>query len=361
MAVHALAQPLLRLLAPEAAHGLTLWGLAHGLGPGGSARARGADDPGLAVSLWGRDFPNPIGLAAGFDKNAQVPGPLLACGFGFVEVGTVTPLPQPGNPRPRIFRLPQDRAVINRLGFNNEGAEAARRRLADWRRANAKGIIGGGIVGVNLGMNKESADPAADYAAGVRLLGPLADYLVINVSSPNTPGLRALQDRAALESLIAGLRGALVELKQPPPLLLKVAPDLSEAELADIAQVALAERLDGLIATNTTVERPPGLTGRHRSETGGLSGRPLFQRATEVLGRLYRLTGGKVPLIGTGGIGSGAEAYQKIRAGASLVQLYTALVYRGPALVPEIKAELAGLLARDGFRSVAEATGADHR
>lgn len=355
MAVHAFAQPFLRLLTPEAAHGLTLWGLAHGLGP----RARDPDDPRLALSLWGRDFPNPIGLAAGFDKNALVPGPLLACGFGFVEVGTVTPRPQPGNPRPRIFRLAEDRAVINRLSFNNEGAEAVRGRLERWRQDGSGG--GRGIVGVNLGMNKDSGDPVADYAVGARLLGPFADYLVINVSSPNTPGLRALQGRAALEGLIAGLRKALGALERPPPLVLKVAPDLTEAKLTDIAEVALAARLDGLIATNTTIERPPGLAGRHRAETGGLSGRPLFARSTEVLGRLYRLTGGKIPLIGTGGVESGAQAYRKIRAGASLVQLYTALVYRGPALVAEIKAELAALLARDGFGSVAEATGADHR
>ena len=342
MAVLGLAQRCLRLLDPETAHRATLWALGRGLAP----RAPAADDPALAIRLWGRTFPNPVGLAAGFDKDASVPGPLFGLGLGFVEVGTLTPRAQPGNPRPRIFRLPEDGAVINRLGFNNRGAAAARAALDRWRAAG-----GTGLIGVNIGRNRDTEDAAGDYAAAAKALAPAAD-------SPNTPGLRALQGKAELEGLIDGLRAALAGRADQPPLLLKVAPDLGEAELADIAEVALERRLDGLIATNTTIERPPGLLGRHRAEAGGLSGRPLFAPSTEVLARLYRLTGGRLPLIGVGGIASGADAYAKIRAGASLVQLYTALVYQGPGLVPRIKAELAALLRRDGFSTVCDAVGA---
>ncbi len=344
--------PLLRLLDPEVAHGLTLRALARGFGP----RADAAEDPILAVTLWGRGFPNPIGLAAGFDKNAAAVGPLFGLGFGFLEVGTVTPRPQPGNPKPRVFRLPEDGAVINRLGLAGEGAEAVVRRLARWRTDG-----GGGLVGVNLGRNRDSADAAADYAEAARTLAAHADYLVINVSSPNTPGLRALQGRAELERLILAVRAALAESRPggAPPLLVKVAPDLAAEDLADIAAVAREQGIGGLIATNTTVARPPDLKGRHRDEAGGLSGRPLFALSTRVLAELRRLTAGRVPLIGVGGVASGAEAYAKIRAGASLVQLYTGLIYQGPALVPRIKRELAALLRRDGFASVGDAVGAD--
>jgi dihydroorotate dehydrogenase len=252
-----LAQRCLQLLDPETAHRATIWALRRGLAP----RVRASDDPRLAIRLWDRDFPNPIGMAAGFDKDARVPGPLLGLGFGFVEVGTLTPHAQAGNPRPRVFRLPEDGAVINRLGFNNRGAAAAWTALEGWR-----GAGGTGLVGVNIGKNRDSADAAADYAAAAELLAPAADYLTINVSSPNTPGLRALQGRAELEGLIDGLRAALDGLASVPPLLLKVAPDLDEDGLADIAEVALERRLDGLIATNTTVERPPGLVGGDRME-----------------------------------------------------------------------------------------------
>ena len=352
--------PLLRRLDPEVAHGLTLRALERGFGP----RSPGPDDPILATRVWGRDFANPIGLAAGFDKDAVVIGPLFDLGFGFVEVGTVTPRPQAGNPRPRVFRLPEDRAVINRLGFAGAGAEAAARRLARWRAGGAggRGIPGGipgGILGVNLGKNRDSKDAAADYAAGARALGRYADYLVINVSSPNTPGLRALQGRAELERLVEAVRHALAEA-QPGrvlPLLIKIAPDLEPADLEDIAAVALERGVDGLIATNTTVARPEELLGRHRAEAGGLSGRPLFAPATRVLAETYRLTGGRIPLIGVGGVASGADAYAKVRAGASLVQLYTGLIYEGPALIPRIKAGLAGLLRRDGFDSLGAAVG----
>jgi dihydroorotate dehydrogenase len=347
--------PLLRRLDPEVAHGLTLRALERGLAP----RNPGPDDPILATRVWGRDFANPIGLAAGFDKDAAVIGPLFDLGFGFVEVGTITPRPQAGNPRPRVFRLPEDRAVINRLGFAGAGADAAARRLARWRAGSAGGR---GILGVNLGKNRESEDAAADYAAGARALGRYADYLVINVSSPNTPGLRALQGRAELERLVDRVREALAEVlpQDAPPLLIKIAPDLEPADLADIAAVALERRVNGLIATNTTVARPADLVGRHRAETGGLSGRPLFAPATRVLAEMYRLTGGRIPLIGVGGVAGGAEAYAKIRAGASLVQLYTGLIYEGPALLLRIKAELAGLLRRDGFDSVGAAVGAGY-
>ena len=347
-----LAAPFLRLLDPEVAHGLTLWALRGGLGPVWDAPG----DPILAQRLWGRDFPNPVGLAAGFDKDALAFGPLLRLGFGFVEVGSVTPEPQAGNPRPRIFRLPEDRAVINRIGFAGRGMEAAARRL-ERRRA------GAGLVGVNLGKNRASGDAAADYAAGARRLGPLADYLVVNVSSPNTPGLRALQGRGELTAIIERVRGALAEAVPggPPPLLVKIAPELTEADRDDIAAVAMAEGLDGLIVSNTTTARPPGLRGRRRDEAGGLSGRPLFEPSTALLAEMYRRTEGRIPLIGVGGVASAEDAYAKLRAGASLVQLYTALVYQGPAVVSRIRTGLAGLLRRDGFGSLSEAVGADQR
>ena len=345
-----IAGRLIRLLPAETAHRLTVTLLR--LMPRPAPPPPGPSC--LAIRLWGRDFPNPVGLAAGFDKNAEVPDAMLSFGFGFVEIGSVTPLPQPGNPRPRLFRLPQDQAVINRMGFNNQGLEPVARRLAARRRGN-------GIVGANLGKNKLTEDAAADYEKGIRALANLADYLVINVSSPNTPGLRALQGRAPLEALVARCRAALAEVAAPPPLLLKIAPDLTPEDLQDIAGIALAGGLDGLIVSNTTIARPPGLTSPHRGESGGLSGAPLFEPSTKMLAEVYRLTGGRLPLIGVGGIASAAQAYAKIRAGASLLQLYSALVYHGPGLVGVINAGLAELLRRDGFPSLAEAVGADHR
>jgi dihydroorotate dehydrogenase len=299
-------------------------------------------------------FPNPIGLAAGFDKDGEVYRQTLKLGFGFVELGSVTPRPQPGNPKPRLFRLTQDRAVINRMGFNNRGIAAMAARLETRNTAQ-------GIVGVNLGKNKDQADAAADYAAGTRRLGPLADYLVINVSSPNTPGLRALQSRDSLAALIAAVVAVRNGLARRPPLLLKIAPDLIDADRQDIATVALGSGLDGLIVSNTTIARPAGLDPRFAQETGGLSGRPLREPATEILRDIYRRTGGKLPIIGVGGVAGAQDAYAKIRAGASLVQLYTALVFEGPGLVRRIKDGLADLLARDGFANIAEAVGADHR
>jgi dihydroorotate dehydrogenase len=344
------AFPLLDLIDPERAHRFAIAALKSGL----IAGDRRPDPPILGQTVFGLRFPNPIGLAAGFDKDGEVYRPALGLGFGFVELGSVTPQPQRGNPRPRLFRLTADRAVINRMGFNNRGIAAMADRLRHRDAAR-------GIVGVNLGKNKDQADAAADYAAGIKVLGPLADYLVINVSSPNTPGLRALQSRDALAALIAAAVEARASLAHRPPLLLKIAPDLTDADRRDIADVALAGALDGLIVSNTTIARPAGLDSRFASEAGGLSGRPLFQPATDTLREIYRLTGGKLPIIGVGGIAGAVDAYAKIRAGARLVQLYSALVFQGPGLVRRIKEELAVLLARDGFANVAEAVGADHR
>jgi dihydroorotate dehydrogenase len=349
------AFPLLDRIDAERAHRLAITALKTGMitaGPLGAKRR--LDPPSLAQTLFGMGFPNPVGLAAGFDKDGEVYRQTLKLGFGFVELGSVTPQPQPGNPRPRLFRLTADRAVINRMGFNNHGIAAMAERLKSRNTAQ-------GIVGINLGKNKDQTDAAADYAAGTRLLGPLADYLVINVSSPNTPGLRALQSRDALAALIEAVLAARAGLLRRPPLLLKIAPDLTDADRQDIAEVAIAAGLDGLIISNTTIARPTGLDPRFAQEAGGLSGKPLFGPSTEVLRDIYRRTGGKLPIIGVGGIAGADDAYAKIRAGASLVQLYTALVFEGPSLVRRIKEGLAALLARDGFASVAEAVGADHR
>ncbi len=346
-----LLAPAIRLIEPETAHALALGALRRNLVPPPPR----FEDAVLGITVWGLEFANPIGLAAGFDKNAEVTDAMLAQGFGFVEVGSVTPRPQPGTPRPRLFRLPADGAVINRMGFNNQGQEAMARRLQG-RRANRRQA---GIIGVNLGKNRDTEDAAADYVKGVVSLAGLADYLVINVSSPNTPGLRALQGRQPLAALIGAVKRALP--RQPPPLLLKIAPDLTDQDKRDIAEVALETAIDGIVATNTTIQRPPGLVERHRFEDGGLSGRPLRQAATAVLADIYRLTAGKIPLIGVGGIESGTEAYARIRAGASLVQLYTALVYHGPGIANGIKRQLAHLLRADGFERLTDAVGADHR
>ncbi|MEE8445716.1 MAG: quinone-dependent dihydroorotate dehydrogenase, partial [Alphaproteobacteria bacterium] len=282
----------------------------------------------------------------------------------FVEIGTVTPRAQPGNPRPRLFRLVEDAAIINRLGFNNRGAEAAARSLVRFRAGAQKGIFVGprhvdAIIGVNIGRNRDSTDAAADYEAAARALAGVASYLVINVSSPNTPGLRALQGRDELTALVAAVRAAVP--KKPPPLLVKIAPDLDTRDMKDIAHVARGKGVDGLIVSNTTVARPADLTSRHRAEPGGLSGKPLMGPSTDLLAEMYRLTRGQVPLVGVGGIAGGDDAYAKIRAGASLVQLYTALVFEGPDLIARIKADLAAHLKKDGFATIAEAVGADHR
>ncbi len=340
--------PLVRRIDPETAHNLAIWALQRGLLP----KPRVVNASVLHQSLWGMDFPNPVGLAAGFDKDARVFAAMLAQGFGFVEVGSVTPKAQPGNAKPRLFRLEEDRAVINRMGFNSEGHLAAAARLKNRVRT-------GGVVGVNLGKNKTTQDGAADYEAGARRFGALADFLVINVSSPNTPGLRALQGAKALEDVLSRTQAALREAvgEEAPPLLLKIAPDLSDEDKADIAHVSLKSGIDGLIVTNTTVERPQSLKSAFKGEGGGLSGRPLLAPSTRVLQEMFAATAGKMTLIGVGGIHDGRTAYQKIRAGASLVELYSAMVYRGPGVAARVNVELAALLKADGFSAISEAVG----
>ncbi|WP_295139237.1 quinone-dependent dihydroorotate dehydrogenase [uncultured Reyranella sp.] len=334
-------------LDAEAAHGLAIRALKTGLLPGDGR----ADAASLTTKVWGRTLPNPIGLAAGFDKNAEVADAMLAQGFGLVEIGSVTPRPQEGNPRPRLFRLPEDRGVINRMGFPGHGLEAARARLAARPRR--------GFVGVNIGANKDSTDRAADYVTGCVALAPYADYLVCNVSSPNTPGLRNLQGRTELAGLLKRVQDAIAA--KPVPLVVKIAPDATDDDLDDIVFVCRDLRLDGIIIGNTTLSRPPSLKSERRGETGGLSGAPLTALSTEVLRKTAQRVERQFPLIGCGGVGSGADAYAKIRAGATLVQLYSAMVYQGPPLIRRIKDELAALLARDGFASVGDAVGADIR
>lgn len=347
-----LARPILFALDPEAAHSMAILALRAGLAGGSPA----PDPPELAVRVMGLDFPNPIGIAAGFDKNAVVADALLKSGFGFSEAGTVTPEPQAGNPRPRLFRLGSDGAIINRLGFNNQGLARFKARLAARRAARRPGI-----VGANIGANRDQTDAGADYVTGVRELHGLADYLVINISSPNTPGLRDLQERSALDGLLARVLAARGEAGPGvTPILLKIAPDLDRDQCRDIAEVALKHGIDGMIVSNTMLGRPDGLAGKHRRQQGGLSGRPLFDPSTRLLGEIYRLTGGRLPLIGVGGVASGADAYAKIRAGASLVQLYSALVFEGPGLVHDIKRALLGHLKADGFACLADAVGTAH-
>ena len=347
MALFPFVRPLVFRLEPERAHRATI-GMLKAL----PTRAAPPSPARLRTRVAGIDFPNPVGLAAGFDKNAEVPGAMLGLGFGSVEVGTLTPEPQAGNPRPRLFRLAEDRAVVNRLGFNNEGHEAALSRL--------KGGVGLGIIGVNVGANKDSADRVADYAAGVRAMAPVADYLTINISSPNTPGLRALQDEGALDALLGAVFAARDEIADGarPPVFLKVAPDLSPAEIDGVVTVAMAHWVDALIVGNTTVSRPP-LKSAHAGETGGLSGAPLADLALRALRAFRSASGGAIPLVAAGGIASGADAYARIRAGASLVQLYTALIYEGPGLARRIVRDLDALLARDGFGRVDDAVGKD--
>lgn len=349
-----LTRPLFHRLDPECAHRAAIRTLAAGLAPAPGP----GDDPRLAQQLFGRRFANPLGLAAGFDKSAEAVPALQRLGFGFVEIGSVTPRPQAGNPKPRLFRLGRDGAVINRMGFNNDGEAVVAERLAALSSP-PRAVP----VGVNLGKNKETEDAAADYERGVRGLARYADYVVVNVSSPNTPGLRALQGRDALAALLGRVQSALdaAAAGDRPALLLKVAPDLTDEDKRDIARVVLDQGLDGLIATNTTIARPAGLADPQREEPGGLSGRPLFEASTGVLRDFHELLGGRVPLIGVGGVASAEDAYAKIRAGASLVQVYSALVYDGPGLVRRIADGLAELLARDGHANVRDAVGADRR
>lgn len=347
MSLEQVGLSLLRRLDPERAHGLALRALRTGLAPLPAAPAA-ARSPRLATSLGGLALPNPLGLAAGFDKNAVALAPLARVGFGFLEVGAATPRPQPGNPRPRLFRLTDDRAVINRFGFNNDGMQAIAERLA--RRP------AGAVVGLNLGANKTSADRAADFAEVLAHAGPFLDFATVNVSSPNTEKLRDLQGPAALDGLLAGVMAANAALPRPLPIFLKIAPDLDRGDLAELVAVALERRVAAIVATNTTLARD-GLADRQRDEAGGLSGAPLFARSTAVLAEVYALSQGRVALVGVGGIDSAEAAYAKIRAGASALQLYSALVYEGMSLVPRILAGLDALLARDGFATLAEAVG----
>lgn len=337
---------MLRQLDPELGHRLALAGLRAGLGP----RARADGFSRLRTQVAGLELPNPVGLAAGFDKDCAAPDALLACGFGFVECGTVTPLPQDGNAKPRLFRLSEDRSVINRMGFNNEGLEVFADRLS--ARAGRAGV-----VGANVGANKQSVDRVADYVRGMGRVWKHASYITANISSPNTPGLRGLQERGPLEDLLGRLdeaRAPLATAHGPRPLFLKVAPDLDEEAVRDIAELALRWRIDALIVSNTTVQRPAHLTSDHREEAGGLSGQALFQIATHTLRLFAQAASGRIPLIAAGGVDSGLAAYAKLKAGASAVQLYSALVFEGPGLVGKILDELDGLLAADGFDSVSE-------
>ncbi len=350
-AFDAFSLPLLRWFDPEDAHRLAIQGLR--LLPPMRPRP---DDPKLAVRAFGLNFPNPIGMAAGFDKSAEVPDALLRLGFGFVEIGTVTPKPQAGNPRPRLFRLERDEAVVNRMGFNNDGAPAVLRRLAS--RAHL-----GGIVGVNVGANKDSDDRVADYVKLIETFAPVASYFTVNVSSPNTPGLRDLQQAAALDDLLARVIDARERVRRnagDSPVLLKIAPDLSLPELDDVVHIARSRRVDGMIVANTTLARPSTLREQTRaSEQGGLSGRPLFRLSTRMVAETYVRAEGAFPLIGVGGIDTGGAALTKIRAGASLIQLYSSLIYKGLGLVDSIKSDLASTLLRTGRDSLSEIVGAD--
>jgi dihydroorotate dehydrogenase len=346
-ALGALARPLLFALEPEQAHRLAIAALS--LAPG----APPSRDARLAIEVFGLQFPNPLGMAAGFDKNAEVPDGLLGLGFGFVEVGTLTPLPQDGNPLPRLFRLPRDEALVNRLGFNNQGYASAHARLAARRPR--------GIVGVNIGPNKDSSDRIADYISGIAAFADVASYFTINVSSPNTPGLRDLQQKSALDGLVARVIEARDACAQRRPALIKIAPDVDLAMLDDIVAVARARGADGMIVSNTTTSRPPSLSDPAARETGGLSGRPLFNLSTRLLAQAFLRVEGAFPLIGCGGVDSAAAAYEKIRAGASLVQIYSALIYRGPLIVGQILTGLRALLAADARKTIAEAVGVDAR
>jgi len=340
--LYSLIRPLAFALDPETAHRLTIQALKL-MPPHGPPHFPAS----LKTTVAGLDFPTPVGLAAGFDKNAEVPEQLLSLGFGFVEMGTLTPRPQQGNPKPRLFRLKRDRAVINRMGFNNCGQAAAFERIERFSHLP-------GVIGINIGANKDSADRVADYVAGVQAIAPIADYLTINISSPNTPGLRGLQEEGALDELLAAVQDA----HRDKPIFLKVAPDLNEGDPERIVRAAIDHKIDAIIVSNTTVSRPP-LTPRHANEAGGLSGEPLKALALDALRKFRAASGGEIPLIGVGGIANADEAWERIRAGASLIQLYTAMVYEGPGIAKRIARGLADRLKREGFSNISEAVGTE--
>lgn len=354
--IYSLAQKLLFKMDAEDAHTLTLKALKSGITP----RFMSPNAKELKLNLWGRHFPNPVGLAAGFDKNAEVIKGMFNLGFGFIEVGTVTPKPQIGNERPRIFRAPAFKAVINRMGFPNEGVSSFKNNLSHFLSQKPRPA---GVVGVNIGMNKDQTDPEKDYTHLIRTIGSLADYFTINISSPNTPGLRNLQDPEFLSPLLAAVINERNKVcgEYPIPLLLKLAPDIADDTMAGISEVCMTHKIDGVILTNTTLFRPDDLPPEFRDQKGGLSGAPLNDLSTGVIRRFYALTKGQIPIIGVGGISSGNDAYTKIRAGASLVQLYSALIYEGPHLIRKINRDLLKYLKADGFTHIEQAIGADHR
>ncbi len=349
---YGLLRPLLFTIEPETAHNLTLKAMKAGVFPSCTPVKNEA----LKIELWGLKFPNPIGLSAGFDKNAEVIAPAFKLGFGFVEAGTVTPKPQEGNPKPRVFRDPTHEAVINAMGFPNDGMTVFKANLEQFlsRRHKAQGA-----VGINIGMNKTQDQPAKDYCALIKMLGPMADYLTINISSPNTPGLRDLQKREPLLELLSAIKDERQKScgDHPPPILVKLAPDLEDAQQEELAGALLEAEIDGIILGNTTLARPENLPANFAARTGGLSGKPLTQRSTAIISNFYKLTKGQTPIIGVGGISNGRDAYDKIKAGASLVQLYTGLIFQGPAIASTINRELVELLRADGLNNIAQAIG----
>lgn len=345
-------RPALFKIEPETAHNMTIKAMKSGLIPGCSP----VIDPALEQEILGLKFPNPVGLSAGFDKNAEVIAPAFKLGFGFVETGTVTPKPQIGNPKPRVFRDPENEAVINRMGFPGGGMALYKANIEKFLSNKNRPT---GVVGINIGMNKTQTEPAKDYSILIRMLGPMADYLTVNISSPNTPGLRDLQKREPLLDLLGAINDERTKScgDHPPPVLVKLAPDLDEAQQQELADTLLEAKIDGIILANTTLDRPETLPEDFRAEKGGLSGKPLTEKSTQIIRNFYTLTKGNIPIIGVGGVSSGADAYDKTKAGASLVQLYTALIFKGPAIANQINRELVDLLKADGFTNIKQAIG----
>ena len=341
---------ILKFLPPEIAHKITINTLKYF-----NFNFNKIDDPILSQHLIGLDFPNPIGLAAGFDKNAEVVKPMFSLGFGFVEVGTITPVPQKGNPKPRVFRLEEDNAIINSLGFNNKGSQKVKKNITKLKNTFNENKI----IGVNLGKNKNSINFIDDYLYGMEQLGNLASYITINISSPNTEGLRNLQLRGNIENLIKKIISKREEIENinKKPVFIKISPDLNEDQLRDIALISLANNIDGLILTNTSINRPDNLLSNNKLKKGGLSGKPLFETSNNILKKMYNLTNGQIILIGVGGISNGSDCYEKIKSGASLVQLYTALTFLGPSLISKIKSELIDLIKTDGYKNISEVVG----